>query len=160
MRGRVLSMFVTLIAVATACGDDVRARYRATLSGSAERPNAVQSSGTGTFEATLNASNVLTYTLSFQNLNAPAILAHIHGPATTEQAAGVLVDFDAPTAGRVITFGMTSGTGSGTVDLNLPISGTVSGDSLKKLLDSGNAYVNVHSSAHTAGELRGQITPR
>jgi hypothetical protein len=37
------------------------------------------------------------------------------------------------------------------------VSKGVSGDSLKVLLNNGNAYVNVHTAAHGAGEIRGQV---
>ena len=37
------------------------------------------------------------------------------------------------------------------------ISTTVNGDSLKKLLLAGNAYVNIHTVSNPGGEIRGQI---
>jgi hypothetical protein len=43
------------------------------------------------------------------------------------------------------------------VDLKLAITATVSGDSLKTLLDAGQLYVNVHTVANGGGEIRGQI---
>lgn len=159
MRSRSLIMLAALVSLTSACesDSDVRARYSATLTGAAEMPNPVTSSGGGTFTATLNSSNILTYRITFQNLNAVAIFAHIHGPSTIALTGDILVDFNMPSLGRVLTTGQTSGTATGTVDLNLPITGTVSGDSLIALLNNGNSYVNIHSSAHTAGEIRGQI---
>ena len=38
------------------------------------------------------------------------------------------------------------------------VTATVSGDSLRKLLDLGLLYVNVHSQTFQGGEIRGQIT--
>jgi CHRD domain-containing protein len=159
MRGRSLMMFVALVGFATACedDDDVRARYSATLSGANERPNPVTSNGTGTFEATLDENNILHYAITFSGLTSNSTLAHIHGPATAAQAIGVLVNFDAAGSGRVITLGATSGTAAGTIDLNAAITTTVSGDSLLKLLNNGNSYVNIHSVNFGAGEIRGQI---
>lgn len=159
MRSRSLLLLAALVGFTTSCeDDDVVAEYRATLSGSAERPNAVTTSGTGEFVARLNEDNVLTYTVTWSNLNANTILGHIHGPATVDQAVGVLVDFNAVSSGRTITLGATSGTATGTVDLNVDVTGTITGAEFIDLLNTGMTYVNIHSSAHTAGEIRGQIT--
>ena len=160
MRGRSLLMFVALVGVATACedDDDVRARYTASLNGANERPTAVTTAGTGQFEATLDENNILTYTITFSGLGSNTTLGHIHGPATTAQFAGILIDFNAPSLGRIITIGATSGTATGTVDLNLvTANAAVSGDSLLTLLNNGNAYVNIHTATNGAGEIRGQI---
>jgi hypothetical protein len=37
------------------------------------------------------------------------------------------------------------------------ITTTVNGDSLRKLMDAGLTYVNVHSQQFPGGEIRGQI---
>ena len=159
MRARTLLLLAGLAGLATACeDDDVRARYSATLSGAAERPNPVTSNGTGTFTATLNKSNILSYTVTWSGLNSATTLGHIHGPATVDQAVGVLVDFNSPSNGRTIVTGATSGQAVGTVDLNLPISGTISGAQFIELLNNGQTYVNIHSATSGAGEVRGQIT--
>jgi hypothetical protein len=73
--------------------------------------------------------------------------AHIHGPATVTQNAGVLVPLTTPTAPTV--------TGSFT-GADITASG-VSADSLLVLLRAGLTYVNVHTSANPPGEIRGQL---
>lgn len=165
MRGGPLAVLALAVAAISACDDstdpDASITYRATLSGSAERPNAVTTNGTGTWTGTLNTStNVLNYTVSYSGMSANTTGAHIHGPASTEQTASVLVNLDQAAQARTITLGTTSGSGTGTVNLTLSavITATVSGDSLRKLFDSGNAYVNIHTTAYTGGEIRGQIT--
>lgn len=154
-------VFLAAVALVAACesSTEVEVRYGASLSGANERPNAVTTSATGSFDATLEG-NILSYTLNWSGLSSNSTGAHIHGPATTEQAIGVLVDFSA--GGRTLTLGAPNGSGSGTIDLSASstITVTVSGDSLRKLLDLGLLYVNVHSTNHPAGEIRGQVVRR
>lgn len=119
--------------------------YRAVLNGDNERPNAVASSGGGT-ALFLLAGDQLTIQVNYQGLSGPATLAHIHGPADSDNAAGVMVDL-APLNGGA--FGV-SGTLAGTV--------TLTPDQLVALA-SGLTYVNVHTDAHKPGEIRGQILP-
>lgn len=80
--------------------------------------------------------------------------AHIHGPAAAGVNAGIRMNFYEPPAGTTpVNF-----TGTGTLAngvAGVPVSITM--DSLLVLMRTGNAYVNVHSSAYPAGELRGQI---
>jgi hypothetical protein len=165
MRGRALLTFIVAVvatALGTACESttETKVTYAATLSGAQEVP-AVTTSGTGTFSATLDqSSNILSYTLTYSGLGTAATQAHIHGPAAVGVSADVLVDLGtSTTTGRTLTLG-TSGSGGGTINLSGTsiISGTVTGDSLRKLLDSGNAYVNVHTATNGGGEIRGQIT--
>ena len=158
MRGIGSLAACAMLVLACDSSTDANISYAASMTGAKERPNPVTSSGTGSFTATLDANNVLTYSFNWTGLNSNTTLSHIHGPATTEQAASVLVNFDNAAAGRIITFGSPSGTASGTIDLKLAATTTVSGDSLRKLLDLGLLYVNVHSSTSPAGEIRGQIT--
>src|SRR5688572_12492149 len=150
MRGRALVALAVSVGFVTACesSTDVGINYVASLNGANERPTAVTTTATGTFNATLEG-DVLSYTLTFGGLTSNSNGAHIHGPATTAQAIGVLVDFSAAgaTPPRIITLGSTGGTASGSVILNAATShtATVNGDSLRKLLDLGLLYVNVHS---------------
>ncbi|MDA1277110.1 MAG: CHRD domain-containing protein [Verrucomicrobia bacterium] len=118
-------------------------RLSIALSGAAERPTAVTTTATGSGTATL-IGDKLTFSVSYSGLSGAASAAHIHGPATTEQAAGVLIDL-APFNGGA--FGA-SGTLSGTV--------TLTSAQLASVRD-GLTYVNIHTAANPGGEVRGQI---
>ena len=162
MRSRALLVFAAAVGITTACESSTEAelRYSATLSGAQETP-AITTTATGAFTATIDeATNVMTYNVAFQGLGSNATLAHIHGPAVAGVAANILVDLNAAASGRIITLGGTSGTGSGTINLTAAtlITATVSGDSLRKLFDAGQLYVNIHSVTNGGGEIRGQIT--
>jgi hypothetical protein len=169
MRGGARALFVSALAFTAACDDSTdpnanNITYTATLTGAAEKPNAVTTSGTGTWTGSYNPSTgILSYTLSFSGLGTNATLAHIHGPATVDQFAGVIVNLDQAAQARTITLGATSGTGTGTVNLNAgatwPSAGaTITGVQLKDLMDQGMTYVNIHTTANGGGEIRGQIT--
>lgn len=119
--------------------------FRASLSGDHERPTAVVSTGSGT-ALLLLAGDQLTIQVNYLGLSGPATLAHIHGPADAEGAAGVMVDL-APLNGGA--FGV-SGTLAGTV--------TLTPDQMVALA-SGLTYVNIHTAANKPGEIRGQILP-
>src|SRR6185503_1823336 len=141
-------LMIAAIAAIVACEDsnEPTIAYSASLSGANERPNPVTSNGTGTFSATIDANNVLNYTVTFSGLTSNSNNGHIHGPiaATGNAAAGVLVNFNDPNNGRTITLGATSGTATGSVDLKVNLNANISGDSLRKLFDNGKLYVNIH----------------
>lgn len=115
------------------------------LSGAYERPTAVATGGTGSGTLRIEG-NTLTFSVSYSGLTGPATLAHIHGPAGTDTAAGVMIDL-APFNGGA--FG-TSGTLAGSVVLT--------GEQKAAIL-SGKTYVNVHTEANKPGEIRGQVVP-
>jgi hypothetical protein len=102
----------------------------------------------------------MTYTLSYSGLSANSTLAHIHAQGDATTTAGVVLNFqNFAGATTFFTPGSTSGSAAGTVNLS---GGTVTGlsitgDSLKKAMDAGMAYVNVHTTANPGGEIRGQI---
>ena len=100
--------------------------------------------------ATLTLSgNKLHYEITVSELSGPATMAHIH------------VGQPGVAGPPVYTFKIEKvGSGKlaeGDIDLSKPASKTVSGDSLKVLLNDGSAYINVHTAAHPGGEIRGQI---
>src|ERR1700742_2846804 len=77
------AVFVTAASAATV-------NYSAKLSGRSEVPK-TDSKGTGKFDATFDTqTKALNYTLTFDGLSGPATAAHIHGPATRKESAGVL----------------------------------------------------------------------
>jgi hypothetical protein len=148
-----LAMTAATLAMAACDGDDdvnapnLEERYTAALTGAAERPNPVTTTATGTATVRYDpTARTFSYTLTVSNLT-NVTAAHIHGPATTEQAAGVIVPLATPSAPSVTgTFGAQQITNT-----------SVSVDSLVALLRAGRAYVNVHTTQNTPGEIRGQL---
>jgi hypothetical protein len=136
--------------------------YTATLTGAGERPTPITTSATGTWTGVLDPStNIMTYTLNYTGLSANGTGAHIHAQADANTSTNVVLNFATFTgATTAFTNGNTSGTATGSVNMSgpaIPTGFTISGDSLRKAMDAGMAYVNVHSTAHTGGEIRGQI---
>ena len=148
-------MFVLLassaVLAATACDEDNEGptveRFSATLNGASEVP-AVTTTATGSAVVEFTATG-LTYTVNVTGIQ-NVTLAHIHGPAAAGVNAGVILNLNPNTT--VSTGLLASGTVTATS------SATVSMDSLKSLIRSGNAYVNVHTTANPGGHIRGQLT--
>jgi hypothetical protein len=113
--------------------------YTARLAGRNEVPR-TDSKGKGKLDATFDTqTKVLSYTLTFDGLSGPATVAHIHGPATRKENAGVVTPL-------------------GDKNPTSPITGTVTlTDDQAKALASSKLYVNVHTAANPGGEIRGQI---
>jgi hypothetical protein len=173
MQKRVLTLATAIIggALIVACGSDKptapsNITYKATLAASNEvlangSSAGVVSSGTGTWTGTLNpTTNVLTWTMTFSGLGTNSSASHIHAQAPTTTTASVVLNF-ATFAGSTISLGGTSGTATGSINLSTqaatPPSLTISGDSLLKAMNAGQAYVNVHTTQYGGGEIRGQI---
>ena len=135
-------------------------QYSAVVNGANEKPTAATSTATGFFSASLHpTSNTLSYSVTWTGLTGTVSGAHIHGPGDANTVASVLVNFQALPVGSTngaITTGA-SGSASGNLNLGMAINATVSGDSLKTLLNLGLLYVNVHTAANPGGEIRGQI---
>jgi hypothetical protein len=158
MRAR-LSGGVTLVALLGlgSCTDNVgitvSERFAATLSGANSRPTAITSSASGTASFTyVSDIKTLFYSINVAGIDS-VFLAHIHGPADTGNAAGVVLNlWLGPVKGVGFTGTLAQGVGG---DLGAPAGMTL--DSLLVLMRNGNAYVNVHTRAHPAGEIRGQL---
>lgn len=115
----------------------------AALSGANERPTPVNSAGTGSGTFTLN-NNTLTFQITYTGLGSMATAAHLHGPATAEEAAPPMIDLAPFHSGA---FG-TSGSFAGLVILTAD---------QKAAILAGKAYVNIHTVNFGGGEIRGQI---
>ncbi|CAM3564862.1 CHRD domain-containing protein [Pontibacter korlensis] len=114
------------------------------LLGANERPP-VESSGSGEMDVVYNdATNMLTYTISWElgNPDDNTVAMHFHGPADVNSSAPPVIDI----------------TGFDTDN-----SGTVTGttraltDDEEADLKAGLWYVNIHSATHPSGELRGNL---
>jgi len=154
----------TLIAVGV---EKEKAHLRARLVGLEEvNPSTVITNGTGSFTATFNDDSTITYTLKYQNLSTPVVQAHIHigvskinggvvlflcGPAGSP--AHATCPSDATNSGEV------SGTLTSADVLASAANGITAGDmaDVARALASRAAYTNVHTTAHPAGEIRGQV---
>jgi hypothetical protein len=128
--------------------DAVRPRELTTsLSGAAEKPNAVQTPGSGTAMSWVEGTRLI-FQGSFSGLTANATAAHIHGPADENSIAPVFCTLQVPAS---VSGAITAGTGTGScgaVELTAP-------DVTN--LQSGKMYVNIHNAANPAGEIRGQL---
>ncbi|RPI02091.1 MAG: CHRD domain-containing protein [Ignavibacteriae bacterium] len=93
--------------------------------------------GTGWLRIKEDTVPSLEYDMTFAGLSAPYTAMHIH----TQPSGTVL--FPLHTADSASSFG----------------TWTTYPDSVLKLLVQGKLYVNVHSTLHPAGEIRGAITP-
>lgn len=114
--------------------------FEVQLSGANQVPP-INIAATGTLVATFDTeSNTLSWTATFQGLTGPATAAHFHGPALQGANAGVLV---------LIEGSLTS-----------PITGeAVLAPEVANALMAGELYLNIHTAAFPAGELRGQLLP-
>jgi hypothetical protein len=144
-----------------ACDDDEEPTgpetitFTANLTGANERPNPVNTTATGNATVTLTETN-LGYVVNITGLASDARLAHIHaGDANT--AGPIVFDFYPGAQAPAIRSGAivpqaTTNLATATAPLL-----RITMDSLVKLLNTGNAYVNVHSVTSPGGEIRGQL---
>ena len=112
--------------------------FKAALSGAGEVPP-VASAAKGSFSARyLPENGLLLWDMSYEGLSGAATAAHIHGPATETQNAGIVIGFNNPISSPMS--GQATLTPAQFADLN-----------------AGKWYVNVHTAANRPGEIRGQL---
>lgn len=161
---RVLMVCAVLgFTVSVASADESTTNISARASGFNETPP-ILSNGTATFSATVNGTTSLTYTLTFSGLT-NVTQAHLHfgqrgvaggiflflcsnlgnGPAGTPAC---------PTSAGTVTRTLTAADVTG-----ISAQGVTAGsfaDALR-IINSGEAYANIHTAAHPGGEIRGQV---
>ena len=130
----------------------LRADFVATASMLASTDNATNSQGSGTAVINYNtAADTFTYNLSWQNLTGDTTMGHIHlGPPGV---SGPII----------IPFYMSSLPATGTLNGTLtatditPAMGVTTIAEVAQNIESGNAYVNLHTAQYPNGEIRGQL---
>lgn len=116
--------------------------YTATLSGAAERPTPIETTGAGRGYVAIEAAAQRTYYyVTYEGLQGDGLDAHIHGPADVNTAAGVLVGLNQPTGRAGVITGVISSTPAGVLSA----------------APAGNTYINIHTSFAPGGEIRGQV---
>jgi hypothetical protein len=156
--GRTLPLIAA--ALLAACDDDGPDpdRYEATLSGANEVP-ANTSDASGSFVLTDRGAE-FEYRLDVQDLAMPTA-AHIHAGAAGVNG-GILVPLFSTSSPAPIFSGRLAADVFTAADIQpLPnATAAISVDSLRVLLRTGGAYVNVHTVARPGGEIRGQVVRR
>jgi hypothetical protein len=125
-------------------------KFEAELSGAAERPTPVETEGVGDAKFESDGASV-AFELKWNDLTSPATAAHIHcgGPEVAGPVGVTLFSSAMDTEGEVKgTFSAPDpGNRCGWEDLR----------DVLEAMDSGDTYVNVHTTKHPGGEIRGQI---
>jgi hypothetical protein len=140
----VVALAIVLLAAvgASGAGQATSIRLASTLDAAQEvpAPGGDVAGARGTFTATATASATgatLEWDLTFAELTGPAVAAHIH-TGQRGQAGPVVVPLCGPCQSPV----------SGTANVIAPV---------LDALESGTAYVNVHTPRNAPGEIRGQV---
>lgn len=164
-----VALSILIVSGVVGAAEKEKTQLRARLDGIHEtNPSTIITNGTGTLTATVNDDSSITYTLSYKNLSTPVTQAHIHIGAT-KITGGISVFFcsnlsngpagtpacpnDATNSGTV-THTVTAADVVGPAGQGVP-----AGDmaDVVRAIASGVTYANVHTTAHPAGEIRGQI---
>jgi hypothetical protein len=159
-------------AVIAVAAETEKSQLRAKMFGVEEtNPSTIISNGSGTFKATVNDDSTITYTVTYSNLSTPVTQSHIHIGAT-KITGGVSIflctNLGNGPAGTPAC--PNDATNSGTVTHTVSAAdvigpagqGITAGDmaDVVRAIASHVTYVNVHTTAHPAGEIRGQIHQR
>ncbi len=116
--------------------------FTANLTADQENHTVTPDTATGTASLTLTDAG-LVFGVTVEGLSGPIAASHFHGSAPAGMDAGVvrgITEFDGNTASGVWTS-----------DQGL--------DTLLTELQNGNIYINIHTAANGAGEIRGQVNP-
>ena len=169
MRKLVLASFLGVALIATiaataAVAHNDNGKGQARLDSYQETPLTLSTTGTGSFKIRLRSDGI-HYVLRYKDLSADAIQAHIHLGA--RGLSGGVIAFlcgPQPAAGDKPTCPTRSGTVEGVIDM-ADITNGAAGQGIAagelretiKALRRGAVYANVHTTAFTGGEIRGQV---
>jgi len=139
---------------------------REQLSGFAETPLALSTTGTGSFRARVNpAGDTITYSLDYSGLEGTITQAHIH-VGSPAQSGGISVflctnlgNGPAGTQACPAAPGGVTGTIQAVDVIGPAAQGIAAGEftELVAAVRAGLTYVNVHSTLYPAGEIRAQL---
>jgi hypothetical protein len=141
---RLIELTFTGAAVAAIAASAVPARtevlsYKVELKGNSEVPPN-HSKATGNVSVSYDpAEKKLSWTGSYSGLSGPVTVAHFHGPAAAGKNAGIAL-----------------GISNGTLPASFEGSATLT-DAQAADLVAGRWYLNLHTAAYPAGEIRGQV---
>ena len=158
------------------CGDDDDSEQRsANLTGAQEVPPVTTTAATGTATLTINDDRTqIDFTLNITTALPNIREAHIHiqavgvnGPIVLDLCttnlvtppAGVPLPPTCPTAPFALTGSLTAANLRPITPAIQAVGVNTFADAVSNIL-SGNAYVNVHTTAFTGGEIRGQVSSR
>lgn len=129
--------------------------YEGELSGQNEVPP-VQSSATGKAEFTVPANGTMKYRVNITGIS-NASMAHIHMAKAGENGEVIADLLRTPTSkDKDTAYGMIFRGNLTDTSIKGPMQGKTI-DDLAAAMDSGETYVNVHTTAHPDGEIRGQV---
>lgn len=132
----------------------VKRIYDAPLSGENEVPP-VQSSATGLAEFTPPVNETIKYRINITGISG-ATGAHIYSGQAGESGEVIADLMTETTKNRDTSYGMTIRGNLSDSSLKGPMQGKTLAD-LVAAMDSGETYVNIHTTQHPDGEIRGQV---
>jgi hypothetical protein len=144
----VTALLAALAVASPAYADELK--FEAELSGASERPTPVMTEGVGEAKFESDGASV-EFELKWEDLTTPAFAAHIHcgGPEEAGPVGVTLFAGAMDTEGEVQAAFTAPDPGNG-------CGWTTLADVLGAIA-TGDAYVNVHTTQHPGGEVRGQV---
>ena len=131
------------IAALTGSSQAAPVSFTVTLKGAQQVPP-VETTGIGTANLTYDPGRrLITWSLTYDGLSGPAMMAHIHGPAAEGRNGPPVIWLSEKSA-----------------TVSNPIEGqaTLTAEQAQQLM-AGEWYINVHTRVNPNGEIRGQVIP-
>ena len=155
---RLLSVCALAAATLAICSAPAAAQtFTANLNAGEETPSFL-TGAVGTVDVSVDQKNEeLTVSLSIFNLPAGTTAGHIH-IAPRGIAGPVVINFPIPT-GRTDDLRLEFRVGARDFVARPEIGINTMQDAIQAIL-LGNSYANIHTTAHPAGEIRGQLVPK